>query len=191
MLAVYMTLYIPIRALRRFVSVLLAMSPSPTASSLAYRPGAVCQVALHGLSLKKSAFAAHQLKLRNADVVGKCLGASHGALLAGVTFVMGIVVSTVAFALHVFNPYDVHLALVPAAAAAAAAAVIFAVFFTAYVEAIETILQCFCEDLERNDGSALRQYYMPAGPSTSTRMFTYSTYKADQVRYMRVITNWW
>ena len=65
------------------------------------------------------------------------------------------------FALHVFNPKDVHLALVPAAAAAAAAAAINAVFFTAYAEAIETILQCFCEDLERNDGSALRAYYMP------------------------------
>ena len=38
---------------------------------------------------------------------------------------------------------------------------IYVTFFTSYAEAIETILQCFCEDMERNDGTPLRQYYMP------------------------------
>lgn len=27
---------------------------------------------------------------------------------------------------------------------------------------MEAILQCFCEDCERNDGSAMHPYYMPA-----------------------------
>jgi hypothetical protein len=44
----------------------------------------------------------------------------------------------------------VYLAIVPALVAAAAAAVINAVFFTAYTEAIDSILQCFCEDLAGN-----------------------------------------
>ena len=29
------------------------------------------------------------------------------------------------------------------------------------MQAIETMLQCFCEDCERNDGSPMHPYYMP------------------------------
>jgi len=71
-----------------------------------------------------------------------------------------VTVTAVVFLLHAFAA-GVNLAVVPAMAAAAGAGAVNAVFFTAYAEAIETILQCFCEDLERNDGSAVRRYFMP------------------------------
>ena len=29
------------------------------------------------------------------------------------------------------------------------------------MQAVEAMLQCFCEDCERNDGSAMHPYYMP------------------------------
>ena len=38
---------------------------------------------------------------------------------------------------------------------------VYGVFFITYREALETIVQCFCEDTERNDGTPLRRYYMP------------------------------
>ena len=31
-----------------------------------------------------------------------------------------------------------------------------------WLQAVEAMLQCFCEDCERNDGSAMHPYYMPA-----------------------------
>jgi choline transporter-like protein 2/4/5 len=39
---------------------------------------------------------------------------------------------------------------------------VFFAFFMAHREAVETIVQCFCEDTERNNGTPLRQYYAPA-----------------------------
>ena len=54
LLAMTMPLLYPARLLRRFLSALLATPPSPTSSALAYRPGAVCQIALHGVSLRKA-----------------------------------------------------------------------------------------------------------------------------------------
>ena len=161
LLALYMPLYAPLRLVRLFLDALLAADPSPHSLTLSYRPGAVCQIALHGYHVRRAALAAHQLKLRNSNVVGACLGASGAALAGGAVCVVGVVFCAVGFALHVVTPDDIHLAVVPAVAAAAAAAVTAAVFFTAYAEAIEAILQCFCEDLERNDGSAVREYYMP------------------------------
>ena len=83
LLAVLMPVLYPARLLRRFLCLLLATSPSSTSWLLACRPGAVCQIALHGVSLRKAAFGAHQLKRRNADIVGQCLGVSWGALAAG------------------------------------------------------------------------------------------------------------
>ena len=110
---------------------------------------------------EKTALIIFEVKKRFQIVLHPCFSTCDRHYLSGSVFTVGVTVTAVVFALHVFNPEDVHLALVPAAAAAAAAAAINAVFFTAYAEAIETILQCFCEDLERNDGSALRAYYMP------------------------------
>ena len=52
--------------------------------------------------------------------------------------------------------------LAPASCAALAGTVVFFAFFMAHREAVETIIQCFCEDTERNNGTPLRQYYAPA-----------------------------
>ncbi|KAM7372450.1 hypothetical protein PAMP_009614 [Pampus punctatissimus] len=35
-------------------------------------------------------------------------------------------------------------------------------FFSVYAMCVDTLFLCFCEDLERNDGSATRPYYMPS-----------------------------
>ena len=56
-----------------------------------------------------------------------------------------------------------RLTLAPASCAALAGTVVFFAFFMAHREAVETIIQCFCEDTERNNGTPLRrQYYAPA-----------------------------
>ncbi|XP_063747673.1 choline transporter-like protein 5-B isoform X4 [Eleginops maclovinus] len=36
-------------------------------------------------------------------------------------------------------------------------------FFNVYAMCVDTLFLCFCEDLERNDGSSLRPYYMSPG----------------------------
>ncbi|XP_036435500.1 choline transporter-like protein 5-B isoform X2 [Colossoma macropomum] len=36
-------------------------------------------------------------------------------------------------------------------------------FFNVYAMCVDTLFLCFCEDLERNDGSASKPYFMPAG----------------------------
>jgi len=94
LLALYMLLLYPARAVERVVNLLLPGSASPRSTALAYRPGAICQIALHGAKLRSAALAAHQLKLRNADVVGRCLGASGSVLFAGSVCTVGRCMST-------------------------------------------------------------------------------------------------
>jgi len=56
---------------------------------------------------------------------------------------------------------DVTWTVAPATCSAAAGTMVFFAFFMGHREAVETIIQCFCEDTERNNGTPLRQYYAP------------------------------
>ena len=162
LLGVYATAYAPLRAYVRLRNWITRRKPSPDSTALMYRGGAVCQIALHGTSLRRGASWQLHLKMRNDEVVRQCLGAAGSALLAGLITAASISAVITTCLTHVMPDADeVNVGLVPAAVSAAMSAAIYVTFFTSYAEAIETILQCFCEDMERNDGTPLRQYYMP------------------------------
>ena len=136
----------------------------PYSAPLAYRSAAVCQIALHGCSLRRACFNAHHLKMRNGDIVRKCESAADGAMFAGWTCVAlaSFVTCAGLSGVDVFVARPVAWTLAPASCAALAGTVVFFAFFMAHREAVETIIQCFCEDTERNNGTPLRQYYAPA-----------------------------
>ena len=102
--------------------------------------------------------------MRNGLIVKKCASASDGAMFAGWTccalasFASASAMSLVDF----LTVRAVRWTIAPATCAAAAGTVVFFAFFMAHREAVETIIQCFCEDTERNNGTPLRQYYAPA-----------------------------
>lgn len=162
LLGVYTAAYTPLRAYVRLRNWIIGRKPSPDSNALMFRGGAVCQIALHGTSLRRGASWQLHLKMRNDEVVRQCLGAAGSALLAGLITAASISAVIATCLTHVMPDADeVNVGLVPAAVSAAMSAAIYVTFFTSYAEAIETILQCFCEDMERNDGTPLRQYYMP------------------------------
>ena len=162
LLGVYTAAYAPLRAYVRLRNWITRRKPSPDSNALMFRGGAVCQIALHGTSLRRGASWQLHLKMRNDEVVRQCLGAAGSALLAGLITAASISAVITTCLTHVMPDADeVNVGLVPAAVSAAMSAAIYVTFFTSYAEAIETILQCFCEDMERNDGTPLRQYYMP------------------------------
>jgi len=140
----------------------------PYSAALAYRSAAVCQIALHGCALKRACFNQHHLKIRNADVVEKCAVAGSEARFAGLVFT-SLVGFSAAAALGrvdflVYRP--VIWTLAPATFAGIFGMVLFAACFAAHAEAVETAAQCFCEDAERNDGTATRRYYAPEALKT-------------------------
>lgn len=162
LLGMYSLAYAPVRLVLRFKNAVLRRKPNPESHAMMYRGGAVCQIALHGTSLRRGAAWQMHLKMRNEEVVRQCLGAASSALLAGLITVASISGVITTCLTHVMPDADgVNVGLVPAGVSAAMSAAIYVTFFTSYIEAIETILQCFCEDMERNDGTPLRQYYMP------------------------------
>ena len=108
-------------------------------------------------------FAGRVVAASSEDAPTRWCGSASGrrAALAGLITAASISVVITTCLTHVMPDADENAGLVPAAASAAMSAAIYVTFFTSYAEAIETILQCFCEDMERNDGTPLRQYYMP------------------------------
>jgi hypothetical protein len=137
---------------------------NPGNDALAYQPGAVCQIALHGVALKRAARYQLHLKMRHGPLVDMCFDAARSVLVCGCLLTMGATVSCVAMLLHVsflVAQDDLNNSLFPGLFAAAFAAAMFSAFVVAFTEAMETLVQCFCEDTERNDGSMGRPYYMP------------------------------
>lgn len=143
---------------------LVGTKTPPYSVPLAYRSAAVCQIALHGCSLRRACFNQHHLKMRNREIVRKCERAADGVMFAG-----WVCVALASFAIcagltgvDFLTIRAVRWTLAPASCAALAGTVVFFAFFMAHREAVETIIQCFCEDTERNNGTPLRQYYAPA-----------------------------
>uniref|UniRef100_A0A8C1MQR7 Choline transporter-like protein n=1 Tax=Cyprinus carpio TaxID=7962 RepID=A0A8C1MQR7_CYPCA len=56
-------------------------------------------------------------------------------------------------------------------------------FFSVYAMCVDTLFLCFCEDLERNDGSASRPYYM------TTELRDILMKDADSVFYLSVLSD--
>ena len=136
----------------------------PYSVALAYRSAAVCQIALHGCSLKRACFNQHHLKMRNGEIVRKCESAADGAMFAGwvCTALASFAICAGLSGVDILLLRPIQWTLAPASCAALAGTVVFFAFFMAHREAVETVIQCFCEDVERNNGTPLRQYYAPA-----------------------------
>jgi len=143
---------------------LVGTKTPPYSAPLAYRSAAVCQIALHGCSLRRACFNQHHLKMRNSEIVRKCERAADGAMFAGwvCTALASFAICAGLTNVDFLTVRGARWTLAPASCAALAGTVVFFAFFMAHREAVETIIQCFCEDTERNNGTPLRQYYAPA-----------------------------
>ena len=62
LLGMYSLAYAPVRLVLRFKNAVLRRKPNPESHAMMYRGGAVCQIALHGTSLRRGA--AWQMHLR-------------------------------------------------------------------------------------------------------------------------------
>jgi choline transporter-like protein 2/4/5 len=114
--------------------------------------------------LRRACFNQHHLKMRNSEIVRKCERAADGAMFAGwvCTALASFAICAALTNVDFLTIRGARWTLAPASCAALAGTVVFFAFFMAHREAVETIIQCFCEDTERNNGTPLRQYYAPA-----------------------------
>ena len=138
----------------------------PKSTLLAYRGGAVCQIALHGCGMKRGCFNQYHLKMRAGGVARQCVDGPGAILFVGGAFVSLFAACATVALCHLdgfLATRPIQWSLGPAFAAFVGAAWTYAAFFIAYREAVESVAQCFCEDTERNDGTPLRSYYMPEG----------------------------
>ncbi|KAL6599651.1 DUF580-domain-containing protein [Neocallimastix sp. 'constans'] len=121
---------------------------------------AYVEIAIYGYSFCKSSIKAGKLIIRNAFrviVVGK---------IGDLIFTLGkvLVVATTMFLTFLIlknkNIQDTYLLSIPLIIAFFLSLTIISIFMTVLNSAIDTIFISVCEDLERNDGSPERPYYM-------------------------------
>ncbi|XP_075150087.1 choline transporter-like 2 [Haematobia irritans] len=117
--------------------------------------------AIHGKNFCTSAKDAFNLTMRNflrvvtLDKVTEFLFFMSKLLITG-----GAGVATYFFLLNNPSLLQLHYKAVPTAIVAILAFLITTVFFSVYSMAVDTLFLCFLEDIERNDGSAEKPYYM-------------------------------
>nr|XP_018910592.1 PREDICTED: CTL-like protein 2 isoform X1 [Bemisia tabaci] len=119
--------------------------------------------AIHGSNFTRSAKDAFGLLSRNAIRVVVLDQVTSLLFFIGKVVITGIMVGIMYYFLMI-RPNDVMTSLnypgVPIIFVAIFSFLIASMFFKVYTMAIETLFLCFCEDSERNDGTANRPYYM-------------------------------
>lgn len=117
--------------------------------------------AIHGKNFCSSAKDAFNLTMRNflrvvtLDKVTDFLFFMSKLLITG-----GAGVATYFFLLNNPSIIRLHYNAVPTTIVAIIAFLVTSVFFSVYSMAVDTLFLCFLEDIERNDGSAEKPYYM-------------------------------
>ncbi|KAM7363295.1 choline transporter-like 2 isoform 1-T5 [Cochliomyia hominivorax] len=117
--------------------------------------------AIHGKNFCTSAKDAFNLTMRNflrvitLDKVTDFLFFMSKLLITG-----GAGVATYFFLLNNPSIIQLHYLAVPTAIVALCAFLITSVFFSVYSMAVDTLFLCFLEDIERNDGTPEKPYYM-------------------------------
>lgn len=117
--------------------------------------------AIHGKNFCSSAKDAFNLTMRNflrvitLDQVTDFLFFMSKLLITG-----GAGVATYFFLLNNPSIIQLHYRAVPTAIVSVCAFLITSVFFSVYSMAVDTLFLCFLEDIERNDGSTEKPYYM-------------------------------
>ena len=119
------------------------------------------QVALHGYSLREGGTMAMMLYSRHYWPWRRCLGAVNQMSLLGILILaMLLLVATLATT-RLIGILVFRSALAPGAAVGLLGLTLATSAFSLHTTAAETLLQCLCEDMERNDGTPMRIYYMP------------------------------
>ena len=125
-----------------------------------------CKTCPQSLGFCASARAAFQLVMRNLLRVVVLDGVSHLLLFLGklVVVLLCASVSYLAFHGHIPEIRDrmpvLHYLLTPVVFIALGSYLVTSAFFSVFSMAVDTLFLCFLEDLERNDGSKERPYFM-------------------------------
>uniref|UniRef100_A0AAQ5YNH4 Choline transporter-like protein n=1 Tax=Amphiprion ocellaris TaxID=80972 RepID=A0AAQ5YNH4_AMPOC len=118
---------------------------------------AYIMVAIYGKNFCTSARDAFLLLMRNMIRVAVLDKVTDFLLFLGKLLIVGLVGEVKAF--EDTAPH-LHYYWVPILTVVVGSYLIAHGFFSVYAMCVDTLFLCFCEDLERNDGSAARPYYM-------------------------------
>eukprot|EP00128_Syssomonas_multiformis_P015006 Colp12_sorted_trinity150504_noHs@3227 len=126
---------------------------------------AYIEIAVYGYSFCKAARTAFGLLTRN------CLRLAAVDTVGDFVLFLGKLTVTVLSSLAAYYFFtqiyvkdnSAHYIMAPVLVVMLASYMVAATFFSVYEMAIDTIFLCFCEDVEHNDGSAERPYYMGNG----------------------------
>ncbi|KAA6417820.1 MAG: solute carrier family 44 member 2 [Trebouxia sp. A1-2] len=158
--SVLFTLAVPLQAVVAILPSSKCLPEGVKATCSHFSSDAYVQMAMHGYSLRKSFTTACQLLHRHKRRMRDCQGSACTAVLPGKVMVTAatscaaVWLSQYCGAKHTFTVATVGVTTVAAYGIACA-------FLTMHEQAVEAMLQSFCEDCERNDGSAMHPYYMP------------------------------
>ena len=119
------------------------------------------QIALHGYGLAQGGAMAEALYSRHYWPWRRCLGAVTQISLLGVLILSFLLVVITVVSVRVLGVLVFRSALAPGAAVGLLGLTLSTSAFTMNNTAAETLLQCLCEDMERNDGTPMRRYFMP------------------------------
>ncbi|XP_031574217.1 choline transporter-like protein 4 isoform X2 [Actinia tenebrosa] len=120
-------------------------------------------IAIYGKNFCSSAKDAFQLLLRNVLRVAAVNSVTSFLLFLGKVFVTGIIGVASYFWFRKVNeddPTSLNYDVVPVIITIIFAYVVTVLFFDVYDMCIDTIFLCFLEDIERNNGSVEKPYYM-------------------------------
>lgn len=146
---------------QKMTALLPALHPRRTTDQALYMNDSMwAQVALHGTGAQESGRRGAQLLQRNVPLIGPCMGTVDTIISTGEVCVSNFCGLLTLFGLPFFTN-DVVFTFPAVLAAMVIGRTVCAIFLAAYTEAGSTMLQNFCEDAERNNGSPLRAYYMP------------------------------
>uniref|UniRef100_A0A7N6F5Y8 Choline transporter-like protein n=1 Tax=Anabas testudineus TaxID=64144 RepID=A0A7N6F5Y8_ANATE len=120
---------------------------------------AYIMVAIYGKNFCTSAKDAFFLLMRNMIRVAVLDKVTDFLLFLGKLLIVGLVGESVLKAFENTAP-SLHYYWVPILTVVVGSYLIAHGFFSVYAMCVDTLFLCFCEDLERNDGSASRPYYM-------------------------------
>ncbi|XP_069863404.1 choline transporter-like protein 5 isoform X2 [Dipodomys merriami] len=127
---------------------------------------AYIMIALYGKNFCRSARDAFNLLMRNILKVAVTDEVTHFVLLLGKVLVSGFI-GLLAFLLFTerlpmvdYEPTSLNYYWIPLLTVIVGSYLIAHGFFSVYAMCVETIFICFCEDLERNDGSAEKPYFI-------------------------------
>nr|KAF6445156.1 solute carrier family 44 member 5 [Molossus molossus] len=127
---------------------------------------AYVMIALYGKNFCRSARDAFNLLIRNVlkvavmDKVTDFVLVLGKILVSGCIGVLAFLLFTERISIIIEGPTSLNYYWVPLLTVVIGSYVIAHGFFSVYAMCIDTIFICFLEDLERNDGSAERPYYM-------------------------------